>query len=562
MAEVTAFVCGLCERRHLSKVAYTWCSVCEEGLCIECSEYHSVSKLSKLHQTLPIESYRKLPEFIRTLSKTCSLHEEPLELYCGTHQEPCCTECIDTKHSVCPGITLLCKTVKGIKDSEYLASIKRRITYVKSYYEEMKENRLANIERLKQQRVLVCAEVAQVKDEIVKHLTDIEAKLVNEINELVMSETESCKNAECKMEDQLSKLQDLEKDISETESYGNEEQIYLGLKQLNDCLVAEETNLVEDSCCEEKDIELIVAEEIKLITTIPSIGTIKLNVKPVVISSIVPKLSAQMSSSNEASYNTMTICNIKRGTDAPMDFMGKINTRSLIQLSDDTIVLAVAIENTTYGYFYLFGADGNYIKKHMVRCPFGLTRMNQKLIASFDTIKVAKYIDFADFSYISDIAHGKIYGLSCYGNILAMAIRGDGITLAKEGEKPFKTINIKYRFLAYIHLSKNRLFYSDFTEHCVFCLDLDGEEIWRAKFDEIKGPRNICTDPFGNVFVAAADSNAVFALSPDGKKCKKLLSAEDGMNEPKALYFNNQNSELLVANKSGSIFICSVKYHS
>ncbi|CAG2238555.1 unnamed protein product [Mytilus edulis] len=80
----------------------------------------------------------------------------------------------------------------------------------------------------------------------------------------------------------------------------------------------------------------------------------------------------------------------------------------------------------------------------------------------------------------------------------------------------------------------------DFTDHCVYCLDLDGEEIWRAKFDEIKGPRNICTDPFGNVFLAAADSDAVFALSPDGKKCKKLLNAEDGMKEPKALYFNNK----------------------
>lgn len=188
--------------------------------------------------------------------------------------------------------------------------------------------------------------------------------------------------------------------------------------------------------------------------------------------------------------------------------------------------------------------------------------MNQKFIASFNTEKVSENLDFYNFTRISKIADGNIYGLSCYDNLLATAIRGDGITLAKEGEKHFKTINVKYRFLAYIHLWKNKLFYSDFTEHCVYCLDLEGEKIRKAKFDEIKGPRNICTDSFGNVFVAAAESDAVFALSPDGKKFKKLLSAEDGMNEPKALYFNNQNSELLVATKCGSIFICSVEYHS
>ncbi|CAC5386186.1 unnamed protein product [Mytilus coruscus] len=501
MAETTGIVCDLCESRNLSNSAYIWCSVCEEGLCIDCSEYHRVSKLSKQHHTLPIDAYRKLPEFIRTLSKSCSLHEEPLELYCGTHQEPCCTECIATKHSLCRGTTLLSKTVKGIKDSEYLTSTNLRITDVKLYAEEMKQNRRENIERLKQQHVLVCTEVTRIKDETNKHLNNIEAKLVNEINELVMSETESCKNAESKMEDQLSKLQELEKGISEAENYGNEEQIYLGLKHLNECLAAEETNLksnMEESCFQEKAIELIVAEEMKLLTTISSMGSIKLNMKLSVIKSIQPKSSAQMFSPNEASYSSMTISNIKRGT-AGSDCIEETrsrNTRSLIQLSDGKIVLAVA-ESETYGSFHLFDADGHYIKrKFSTRCPFGLTMMNQKLIASFDTGKVAKYLDLANFSGISDIANGKIYGLSCYDNILAMAIRGDGITLSKEGENPFKTINVKYRFLAYIHLWKNRLFYSDFTEHCVHCLDMDGNEIWRAKFDEIKGPRNICTDLF------------------------------------------------------------------
>ncbi|CAC5386185.1 TRIM45 [Mytilus coruscus] len=481
MAETTGIVCDLCESRNRSKSAYIWCSVCEEGLCIDCSEYHRVSKLSKQHETLSIDSYRKLPECIRTLSKTCLVHDEPLELYCGTHQEPCCTECIATKHSLCPGTTLLSKTVKGIRDSEYLASTKRRIARMKLHAEEMKQNRRANIERLEKQGVLVCTEVARIKDETNKHLTEIEAKLVNEINELVMSETESCKNAESKMEDRLSKLQDLEKGISETESYGNKEQIYLGLKHLTDCLATEETTLksnMEESCFQEKAIELILAEEMKLLTTISSMGTIKLNVKPTVISSIEPNSSAQMFSPNEASYSSMTISNIKRGTAGSDCIEGTRNTCSLVQLPDGRIVLAAANEAETFGYFYVFDADGHCIeRKFSFQCPFGLALMNQKLIASFNIGMVAENLDLEDFTRISEIADGNIYGLSCYDNILAMAIKGEGITLAKEDENPFKTINVRYRSLAYIHLWKNKLFYSDFT---LFVLSRYG---WRRNLE-------------------------------------------------------------------------------
>ena len=43
--------CGMCDNRHISKPSEAWCRECEEGLCTECTEYHSSVKLSRSHTT-------------------------------------------------------------------------------------------------------------------------------------------------------------------------------------------------------------------------------------------------------------------------------------------------------------------------------------------------------------------------------------------------------------------------------------------------------------------------------------------------------------------------------
>jgi hypothetical protein len=46
--------CGICDIRHIFKSSEFWCPDCEEGLCAECIEYHSLVKLSRVHITISI----------------------------------------------------------------------------------------------------------------------------------------------------------------------------------------------------------------------------------------------------------------------------------------------------------------------------------------------------------------------------------------------------------------------------------------------------------------------------------------------------------------------------
>ncbi|CAG2200590.1 unnamed protein product [Mytilus edulis] len=54
-------VCGVCDYRHITKPSVVWCSECDEGLCDECKDHHSISKGTRNHDTVSITTYQKLP---------------------------------------------------------------------------------------------------------------------------------------------------------------------------------------------------------------------------------------------------------------------------------------------------------------------------------------------------------------------------------------------------------------------------------------------------------------------------------------------------------------------
>jgi hypothetical protein len=93
--------CGMCDNRHISKPSKVWCRECEEGLCTECTEYHSLGKLSRGHTTITIAEYRNLPSYVLEIKEHCSEHQEKFSLYCREHECPCCGICIVENHKEC-----------------------------------------------------------------------------------------------------------------------------------------------------------------------------------------------------------------------------------------------------------------------------------------------------------------------------------------------------------------------------------------------------------------------------------------------------------------------------
>lgn len=118
--------------------------------------------------------------------------------------------------------------------------------------------------------------------------------------ETLESESEKYKQAEEKIEGQLSKIVDYEKSFLNIENYENEEHLFLGMTYLDKCLLTEEKELKSNTKHEdfqEKDVELVLAEEMKIFTNIVCMGNIKISNKPnSVTNSDIIQVTAQMCS--------------------------------------------------------------------------------------------------------------------------------------------------------------------------------------------------------------------------------------------------------------------------
>ncbi|CAC5400699.1 unnamed protein product [Mytilus coruscus] len=90
--------CGICEVRHITIASTYWCPECDEGLCTECHEHHSISKATRKHGGISIKNYRKLPTFIANIANFCTEHDMKFENYCPHHNKLCCPACISTNH--------------------------------------------------------------------------------------------------------------------------------------------------------------------------------------------------------------------------------------------------------------------------------------------------------------------------------------------------------------------------------------------------------------------------------------------------------------------------------
>lgn len=61
-------------------------------------------------------------------------------------------------------------------------------------------------------------------------------------------------------------------------------------------------------------------------------------------------------------------------------------------------------------------------------------------------------------------------------------------------------------------------------------------------------PQGITVDNNRNVFVVGVNTCNVVVISPDGKQCRHILTKEDGLDRPAAIFFDNMRKQLLVTN--------------
>lgn len=122
------------------------------------------------------------------------------------------------------------------------------------------------------------------------------------------------------------------------------------------------------------------------------------------------------------------------------------------------------------------------------------------------------------------------------------------IQLNCESEKTLASIYMP--LFSYVAVRGDNIYYTNKDNNSVTCYDIHGNLKWTFKDStNLQYPQGISVDGNGNVYVAGTNTNTVVVISPDGKRCRTILSSHDGLSIPRALHFKPTSNKLLVANE-------------
>ncbi|XP_052068096.1 uncharacterized protein LOC127707542 [Mytilus californianus] len=556
MASNKPILCGPCHKGEINTKADIWCFNCDEGLCSTCLSHHKRSKGTCDHKTIDIKSYKPSIQAIKT---ECGKHGQQLNLYCPSHLMPCCDECISTSHSKCTGIKSLVSVVEKTKIEKSKESIETDINSILNLLVTLINNKSKNIETGENQCLSIKKSIKGIRQEINKHLDHLEKKLSQEIDTIWNQEKSKATDFTSEIEGKKEHLKEMKRNLQTVTSNTTKLQSFIGVHQIeqkvHQCQRYVE-DLENDERTKELDIKMKQNDDIEKILN--KLGTLKSLGEVIVIKTEVAmnretsvKRKAQVESKEQSNINNMTI-NIETKI--------KINIKKAISdmicLMDGRVIVVERL-----GEVYLLTSDGKLQKQLPIPGrAWRVTQINQDTIAMTYPMETAiKIFNMENETVTKVITLNKpCWGLSFYNNFLAVGLDKDEIRIIDLEGHTLKSIQVEIKSYLYQLVYRNdRVIYSDWSGKAVYCVDESGKQTWQYTQD-LSGPRELCTDTYGNIIVADRNSHRIIVISKDGQNSKVLISKEDRLENPQCICIKHKESSGFICDYIGS---CLTKFN-
>jgi hypothetical protein len=263
-------LCEPCSKATKSSMAVKYCSDCDESLCSDCFSVHGTFKAFTSHHVIDSQVSADISF---ELNKFCSDHKDMvLDFYCSDHDDICCKSCIADEHRICGKIKPLDVAAKGVKSATMFEDFASEVKYLIDTASKVRKEKQKSKVTWDSSRDSVKRGVEIFRSRILKHIDDMEEKLmleVNAANSKILAETEEEIKA---VEIYMSDIQDISHKFNFTTKNGSEKQIFRLIKSL-------ETGLSQKSEDLEKLISSLtfpqlVFKESNLLSKTETIGSI------------------------------------------------------------------------------------------------------------------------------------------------------------------------------------------------------------------------------------------------------------------------------------------------
>lgn len=559
MASTQFLFCGPCENRKAHRQANVWCSVCLEGLCKECEQLHTSSKLSKGHTTFDDNHYPLLKPFLKSLQINCEKHNKRYDFYCQDHSALCCVNCVTEKHRQCGEVQPVDDQSKSLRASTAFTKLEQGFITILQTIDEAKSNRTENIKLLDEQKNSIQLEIKGVRKALNDHLDNLEKKILDDLNTAEQRHSIDIAQIVFEIDTRKQFLLDLQTIASCVKQIDSGIQALLATKKVEDMFLSEKKmldSILSDKGSEELQLCLHLSDKIKSLNLdLKTFGTVETKdskpIKPVIVvdekrgstkSLALPVPETTQDPSRIMLRLIKKIKTSKRKSKIATDLRG------CVILSDGKLLFADWSDNKKLTIFNVEGTHARDIG--LIGKPYDITRLDGERIAvSFPEDYVVQIFDVIGNGYpiyqnikMADQCWGIFYN----NDKLFVGCNGHKVQIMDLSGHIVKTVPAKVNTVYCLHVDANFVYYTDEINNTVFCCDFDGNEIWKFRDPSLKYPCSVACSPTGYVFVVGTISQNVMVMAPNGQQSKSLLSKLDGLDGPAGIHYDAQSNRLVV----------------
>ncbi|CAC5367924.1 unnamed protein product [Mytilus coruscus] len=556
-------ICGICDLRHLSNLSTHWCQDCDEALCSECKEHHTLLKATRGHTTIPIDDYQKLPAFITDIKQYCDIHNEKYQNYCQRHECPICYKCIQDHAKCTESILPLETVVTHSKTSQIFQDLNQSVSDLQSNITQMRSAREDNLAKLADQCKSAVKKIREFRIKVNHHLDAVEKTLLTQFQDAESKCSQQIKEVIKSLNEVESEISNFDNILQGIKQHASELQVYLATREIEKQVSEKEKNfnsMMENKRFDNFTVSLEIDTKMKnILSDVKMFGTVSIETVPTNYKLINGKSRKAQIVTNVRYFDDIRLTEIRKFdsgsrkvtgcaflSDGRMVFTEYEGRRLFVMKADGNLDFEVPMKrNKTFAV--------TVVDATTVAVSSGMPDPNEKACIQIINIKsreVTKTI----------YTESWCYGVVCVDDKLIFC----GFKPTRVYEVDLKT-NTQIVISSTIslgiwsnitYLDKNQLYVTCAYTHTVTCCDNKGNVIW-AYTDVInmKAPRGIAVDKNGNVFVASENSNNVIMISNDGKHAKQILDTNDGLYEPFAVQYDRSTNRLLVGNCKGMTYL-------
>ncbi|KAL4229874.1 hypothetical protein ACF0H5_010265 [Mactra antiquata] len=183
--------CEPCSYDDLEVIAVSFCVICTEYFCSDCTKAHRKNKITRHHATLEGDDLPNDSGVFVLMKKltNCSDHPDvPITFKCQDHNIFICTSCLVSKHRKCDNVSEISNLPEENDKTPNQESLVERIVKLNDKTASTISLKVDNIETIRSDEKQIMQKQTQAVDEMRKYLTKLLKKSKKETKRIAARE--------------------------------------------------------------------------------------------------------------------------------------------------------------------------------------------------------------------------------------------------------------------------------------------------------------------------------------------------------------------------------------